>query len=133
MQDLCTRLARPAKLLIILALLAPLTLTAQSGNAVTFNWTPPTAYEDGSSLDPATDIIEYRIYCSGDATVTMIAPGGVNDSYSASYSELPPGDYTCTATAVASNQLESDHTNAVNFTVTRGKPGSPAPLSVDLT
>src|SRR5690606_14517124 len=99
----------PMRYLIVLALLCCGSAWAQC--SVELSWTPPTAYTNGDPLDPATDLLGYRIYDSdGDL---LASPAAGTQSYA--LGDLPYGDYTFTATAVATNGQESAMSNAASW------------------
>lgn len=107
------------KRFLILALLySPLVFGA------TFNWMPPTEYEDGLPL-PNGDITEYRIYCNGVLLATVVNTPDL-DVYDSG--PLAPGSYDCAMTAVAG--LESGQSNTVNFTVDPSQPLAPTGFTV---
>ncbi len=95
-----------------------------------FNWTPPTQYEDGSPL-PDGEIASYNIYCNGSLLGNVVNAGGTN-TWTSPDGSLPPGTYDCYATTVASNGLESEASNTVNFTVSPSNPAAPSDFSVTL-
>ena len=74
---------------------------------------PPTQYTDGTALDPATDLQEYRIYETGSGSLAMgditPGPGPVTVSFT-----LADGDCNAlAATAVSTDGLESELSNVV--------------------
>lgn len=79
-------------------------------------WDPPRTRENGQPFDPATEVKEYRLYCSGKQ-VTTIPPlsGG---RHSASKSEMFGDEYgihECAMTVVDTGGLESKFSNTVNI------------------
>ena len=94
----------------------------------TFNWTPPTQNTDGSPL-PDAEIGSYNIYCDGNLIGTVTNTGNTS-SWQTPVGTFPPGDYTCTATAINTAGIESAQSNAVNFTVAASVPNPPV-LSVN--
>lgn len=72
-----------------------------------FTYTPPTTYEDGSPL-PIEQIGETRLYCNGSLVASE--PGSDGDFNNV---DLPPGNYNCYATVIATNGQESQPSNVV--------------------
>ena len=74
---------------------------------------PPTQYTDGTALDPATDLQEYRIYETGSGSLAMgdIAPGPgpITVSFTLTDGECD----ALAATAVSTDGLESELSNVV--------------------
>lgn len=97
------------KLLAALAI-AALCLPAfgQSGQSVTLPWMPPTTWDDGSTLDPATDLQEFRVYRNG---VRVASVGAAFTSYVVE--NVPYGESVFAVTAVAVNGEESSFSNTL--------------------
>ena len=110
------------KWFVLLVLFAPLVFAYQDR---TFDWTPPTQYEDGSPLAPA-ELEEFRIYCNGNQVGTA---QGDQITWQSPDGTFPPGSYDCYATAVAGG-LESQPSNTVNFTVSPSNPNPPSQFVV---
>lgn len=113
------------KMLVAIVLLG--SLTVQADPFKTWNWTPPTNYENGQII-PTTDGLSYTLYCndvSGDigppyeVLIPLDDPGAPP-----SYEDMglvvagQAGTYYCVATATSSNGSESGYSNETNFTVT---------------
>ena len=91
---------------------------------VNFNYTPATTRVDGSPLALA-DIAETRLYCNNQlVTSEPGADGNFNP-------DLMPGSYTCYATHVDTNGLESDPSNEVTKLVLPPRPNPPSNLTVE--
>lgn len=90
-------------------------------------WAPPTTREDGSALDPYTELQEYRLYCS--TRVTYIPARTTNGVYPIDREVmLPgPGDHLCHMTAVDVDNSESMPSNSVVISSTEPPPDKPAP------
>ncbi len=112
-------------LVLALLLVGPLAFAIQPK---TFDWVPPTLYEDGSAL-PDAEITSYNIYCNSVLLGNAPNTGGT-DTWTSP--PLPPGVYACHATTVASNGEESVPSNTSNFTVDPSKPAAPTNFSVTL-
>lgn len=95
-------------------------------------WTPPTAYSDGSALNPTTDIDSFEIYVkdtptftNGDAPMAQVAAldpvsGQVVTSFNLAnlYSQLSPGvTYHVSVRAKAKNGAESVFSPSASFTL----------------
>lgn len=94
-------------LLVAIGLVAaPLVIAVPTG----FTYTPATQYEDGTAL-PITEIAETRFYCND---VLVGTEPGASGAFTV---DLSPGTYTCYATHVATNGLESAPSNSVVKTV----------------
>lgn len=98
--------------------------------APTFQWTPPSEFESGAALDPQTDLMEFRLYCTPTILMQTIVQLAPPYSWTAPGGLFPPGDYTCEMTAVASaanGGLESGPSNSASVTVS---PDRPAPIVI---
>jgi hypothetical protein len=91
----------------------------------TFQWTPPTEYEDGSAL-VNSDIDEYRIYCN-EQLIAVVE--NVNNTNSWTSGNFSPGSYSCNATAVVGTE-ESSPSNTITFFVSPPIPKAPVGLVV---
>ena len=81
-----------------------------------FVWTPPAAFEDGSPLNPATDLSMYHIYCNAGAIDIQITDPTAT-SYQAKAGEFPQGDNECQMTAVSTTGQESVYSAKKLFTL----------------
>ena len=81
-----------------------------------FTWTPPTSFEDGSPLNPATDLTMYHIYCNAGAIDIQITDPAAT-SYQAKAGEFPQGQNECQMTAVGTNGAESVYSAKKLFTL----------------
>ena len=113
-------------------LLASISLTLFSASALsaTLTWEPPTSRVDGTPLDPATEISEYRLTC-GD-TVTPIPATMTGQEYEVAKHEILPGygTYDCFLTAVDTDGLVSMPSNAVILEWTKQPPSAPTNLLI---
>lgn len=107
--------------LIALLLLSPLVFAV---GEKTFNWTPPTQYEDDTPL-PQTDIASYDIECDGQFLVNVPNAPLNTDSYQAPPGTFSAGTHTCVAFTITTEGVRSQPSNAVNFTVAPGVPKAP--------
>ena len=100
------------RILIALLLLAPLAVVADGNSTPTnLSWEPPTEREDGSALDPATEIESYTLVCEGAANLEHSIPGlSATGEYDAPYADVFPdhGEYTCRLNAVDTDGRVSD-------------------------
>ncbi len=108
-----------------------LTAFAVPALAETLTWEPPTTREDGTPLDPATEIAEYQLTC-GD-TVTTIAPtmpeAGAYEL--AKHEALPDyGTFDCTIVAVDTDGLVSEPSNSVAVEWVKQPPMPPTNLII---
>ena len=94
------------------------TLTPVAVNSASLSWSPPTTTLDGS---PLTNLAGYQIYYGQTTPVTIENSQSalVNDSNQTSYvvSDLGPGTYYFTVTALDSNGNESAMSNEGSKTV----------------
>jgi hypothetical protein len=94
---------------------------------ITFN--PPTTFDDGAALDPATDLLGYPLYCNGGTTPVLTIPA-TDTSYQASLGEFAVGTYNCQMTAIAVGGAESIPTPLVGFTVQAPPAVLPNPVTL---
>jgi hypothetical protein len=95
------------------------TLTVTGGGTITLAWDAPTTNTDGSYLDPATDIVSYKIYYGTSSltyasVVTVSNPGTTTVSKTLN---LSAGTYYFTVTAIDSAGLESSYSNEAMTTI----------------
>lgn len=86
-----------------------------------FTITMPTLYETDpdtgiQSPFPLSDAAEVRIYCDSDQVWSMVAP--IAEPVINVDVVLGFGSHACTATVIATNNLESDNSNTITKTVT---------------
>jgi hypothetical protein len=94
-------------------------LTVTEGIALTLAWDAPTTNTDGSSLNPATDLSQYKIYYGTASrmytTVVKITnPGTTTISQTLN---LSPGTYYFAVTTVDVSGQESSYSNEVMKTI----------------
>lgn len=111
------------KLLLCLLICMPLTVTWAVGEK-TFNWTPPTQYEDASPL-PQTEIGSYDIECDGTLLANIPNEPLNADTYAAPPGTFATGDHSCVAYTITVEGVRSRASGAVNFTVAPGVPNPP--------
>ena len=93
--------------------------TVTDGAVVTLAWDAPTTNTDGSPLNPATDLSQYKIYY-GTASLTyttvvnVINPGTTTISQTLN---LSPGTYYFSVTTVDTSGQESSYSNEVMKTI----------------
>jgi hypothetical protein len=90
----------------------------------TFNWTPPTQYEDATTL-PQTEIASYDIECDGVLLVNVPNQPLDTDQYAAPPGTFATGNHSCVAYTITTEGVRSGPSNAVNFTVAPGIPNPP--------
>lgn len=91
------------------------------------SWSPPTAYQDNSPLDPSQDLSGYSIYikeesapftdADDEAAFASPANTSLNLIPVCSTLDLPPGRYQVSVRAIAKNGLKSDFSPAASFTL----------------
>lgn len=86
-----------------------------------FTWTGPTEFTDGSPLDPAIDLSEYRLNCTGADSVNIIVSNTLID-FEPPLGVFVAGDYVCTMAAVDNAGGISADSAPVNFTVSQKVP-----------
>jgi len=109
----------------IIALLSLSTVVFALGGK-TFTWNSPTEREDSSPL-PDNEIAAFNIYCDGDLVPIWTQTNEPNDldQWIAPDNTFALGTHVCYATTLDTGGLESDPSNAINFTVTPAKPKPP--------
>ena len=93
--------------------------TMTEGVALTLAWDAPTTNTDGSSLNPATDLSQYKIYYgtasfSYTTVVDVTNPGTTTISKTLN---LSPGTYYFSVTTVDASGQESNYSNEVMKTI----------------
>jgi trimeric autotransporter adhesin len=95
------------------------TLTVTGASVVTLGWNAPTTNTDGSALNPATDISQYKIYY-GTASLTYSQVVSVANPGTSTISKtlnLAPGTYYFSVTTVDTSGDESSYSNEVMKTL----------------
>jgi len=85
---------------------------------IDLNWEPPLTFEDGTPIDPAVDIKEYRVYYGNDPNYLkqdgklLIVQSGL-----ATYATLwvPNGVWHLAVTTISVSDMESDLSNIVTY------------------
>jgi hypothetical protein len=93
--------------------------TSTEGVVLTLAWNAPTTNTDGSSLNPATDLSQYKIYY-GTASLTYTTVVNVTNPGTTTISKtlnLSPGTYYFAVTTVDAAGHESDYSNEVTKTI----------------
>lgn len=116
--------------LIKMLVLVFLAIVAVDALAETLTWEPPTTREDGTPLDPATEIAEYQLTC-GDA-VTIVAGTMPSEGYELAKHEVLPkyGTFDCTMVAVDTDGLRSEPSNSVVVEWVKQPPMPPTNLII---
>lgn len=109
------------KLLLTLLLVSPLVFAV---GEKTFEFQPPTLYEDGTPL-PQSEIASYDIECDGTLLVNLPNVPLNTDTYEAPPGTFESGDHDCIAFTVTTEGIRSGPSNTVNFTVVPGVPEAP--------
>jgi len=117
------------KLLFISLLFISTNILADLPNEPELFWTPPTEFTDGSQLDPATDLENYRAICTGPVPQDFLISSTVV-SYQFGFRELTAGDYGCRMRSVGIGGIESADSALVEFTVPARVPNGPATFGV---
>ena len=89
-----------------------------------FTWTPPSAFTDGSTLTPATDLESYLLTCTGERNLDITIPSSLTE-YEANAGVFPEGNYTCrmqSKATAAMGGLESDYSDSVSFSTAEKAP-----------
>lgn len=86
---------------------------------VDVSWVLPTTFDDGSVLNPATDLSAVRVYANN--AVVAALPG----TATATTVELPTGSYTIYATVVSTEGVESLMSNTDEVVVQPRRPNPP--------
>lgn len=107
--------------IFLLLLLSPLVFAV---GEKTFNFTPPTQYEDGTPM-PQSAIASYDIECDGSLLVNLPNVPLNTDTYQAPAGTFATGPHACQAFTVTTEGVRSGPSNTVNFTVEPGVPGAP--------
>lgn len=111
--------ARMFILVIAVAFIAAAYAPAAEAESYMLNWTNPTQYDDGASLDPATDIDEIQIFCDGDALPTYTITTHPTTSLEI---DVSPGDHTCYGIVVDNAGIESMQSALLTFNVAPARP-----------
>jgi len=95
------------------------TLAVTGGSSVTLAWDAPTTNTDGSALNPATDLSQYKLYY-GTVPLTYTNVVNVTNPGTTTISKtlnLSSGTYYFTVTAVDSAGQESSYSNEITKTL----------------
>jgi len=97
---------------------------------VVIGWEPPTARVDGTALDPATELSEYRLYCA--EVTTSIPATSTNGEYEIDKAQSLPGygTFDCYLTAVDTEDRESQPSNTVALIWEPTAPNAPTTLLI---
>ncbi len=110
-----------SKLILCLLIVSPLVFAI---GEKTFNFQPPTTYEDGTPL-PQAAIASYDIECDGSLLANLPNQPLNTDTYQAPPGTFATGDHACQAFTVTTEGVRSGPSNTVNFTVAPGVPSPP--------
>lgn len=109
-------LKRTLQATVAIILISPLVF----GGSKTFTWIPPTLRApDASGVQvPLLDaeIKEYYLICNSGFEV-VISNKGHTDSWTSAVGDFPPGFYDCWMRTVDVNDLNSDDSNVIMFSV----------------
>ena len=97
------------KWIMLSALMASITVDAST---FTIHWSPPTQYEDGTSL-LEQDLDYYSFYCDGNHVVDL---DSIMGQWTADITFTVPGTYTCGLTVTDTGGQESALSNTKSFT-----------------
>lgn len=109
------------KLLFFTALMTAFGVAHAGNRTAIIQWVPPTAYDDESPLDAATEISGYKVYygtSSGSYTNTLDV--GANQQ-EVSIDGLS-GTYYFVVTTISTELEESDYSNEITARFSKGKP-----------
>lgn len=109
-------------LILIVLLLLPVVALTDDIYAPRFTWEPPTEFVSGHRLDPAVDLVEFRLYCTPQLDGAPIVLEHTDAEWQAPNRLFPPGDYACYMTSLATTGIESDPSNTAEFTVSPDRP-----------
>ena len=90
-----------------------LVVAQSASNTVTFSWTAPTAFTDGSAI-PSTDAITYNVYLGSGgpgSEATTAAVTGVSAQTWAPSTTYPGGTVVCGTVRSVVNGVESANSN----------------------
>jgi len=114
-------------------------LTIQAEPFITWNWTPPTTYNNGQPI-PASETLIYTLHCGLDQQPRNIDIAITDPNAPPSNEDMVgivqgvPGSYSCDISAFSTlQQSESTSSNVVNFTVTPTMLGLVPSAITDLT
>jgi hypothetical protein len=109
------------KLLLFTALMLAGGTSYASNRTAVIQWVPPTAYDDESALDPATEILGYKVYYGTESgTYTNTLDVGANETET-SIAGLS-GTYYFVVTSISTELEESEYSNEITARFSKGKP-----------
>lgn len=110
---------------------AMLALSPLIAAATTLSWEPPTSRQDGTPMDPVTELKGYQLHCGGVVT-TLPATGVRSSSYRIVKHEALPGYGTtpCYLVAVDTEGRKSPKSNSVEVTWEATAPAKPISLII---
>ena len=106
-----------------------------SADDLRIEFDPPTSREDGTALDPATEIAHYTVYCRAGDTYPDTGyeiPGQTETGeHATTYESLlaERGRYTCAMTATDTDGRESQRSNEVELSWL-DQPGEPTSVII---
>ena len=94
-----------------------------------FTWTNPTQYTDGTPLNPATELAEIKVHCTGAMTFEgVVSTMPVVEEFLTPTGVFADGNYVCHYTSVDILGRESEPSNPTReFTVGAAPPPPPPP------
>lgn len=108
---------KPLAAIIAAAISLPLISPALAEEDIAeLRWEPPRTRENGEPFDPATELQEFRLYCTGEqvATIPRLSGGRKSLSKSEMFGDSY-GIHECALTAVDTGGLESDFSNIIKI------------------
>jgi hypothetical protein len=109
------------KLLLFTALMLAGGTSYANNRTAIIQWVPPTAYDDESALDPATEILGYKVYYGTESgTYTNTLDVGANETET-SIAGLS-GTYYFVVTSISTELEESEYSNEITARFSKGKP-----------
>lgn len=95
------------------------------------SWSPPTTREDGTPMDPATELAPYELICGDKVTSIPAAGTGEQEFEVTKYQILPAyGDTECFMVAIDTDGLRSTESNRVTITWLQSAPMAPTNLII---
>ena len=88
----------------------------------TVTWTNPTAYDDGSPLDPANDMQSVELFCDGATSPSYTVTGPFAATTDYTMTGLSPGDHNCYGVVVDIAGARSIDSAMIMFNVPPRRP-----------
>jgi len=97
---------------------------ANDPDVTVLSWEPPTTRQNGQTLDPATELAEYRLYC-GEKTTALSIDAENTRKLPKSQILTGFGEHQCSITAVDTDGRESLRSEPVSITWEQAPPSPP--------